>query len=497
MAASAPLAGAFKGVDEQLVNFGQQLQRYLPFGGPGTKLSGVAFGPNATITGLWVTDTTPAFEITVPVGDTTPYYWGAYAYDKFEQTGWSISQNARDARAPGISILDGTGDAVPNPDFRRTLTFSVRNLGFAGSQIFSPETPATVSVATNVTLVGNAKYFAGLEAADSYSSYQATALVPKIPPEGSVAGLTANQLRATSRDYPAEIAQDYLDVPKGTLGRESLKLLDEIQATAKLIAKAAGASVVSPYDLAEAAVGVLRSPEFTYKTDVTELAQQCSTISTVECFAAYKEGYCQYYATTMAILLRQAGVPTRLVQGWLPGSRDPKTGIEKILRSNSHAWVEVFFPGFGWYPFDPTGNGQTQPAALPDGPVVPTAVPATPDPSARSITRRTRTSGRNRRLRDAAVQRLVRSGADRRRGAPDRLVRRSRLHRVSPRPTRAHPSRVGLGRDRRAGWPVRLGASADADAVRIRRCPWRCPARRTLGPPRRGLGEGGGRLWPA
>jgi hypothetical protein len=125
---------------------------------------------------------------------------------------------------------------------------------------------------------------------------------------------------------------------------------------------------------------VLRSPEFTYKTDVTELAQQCSTISTVECFATYKEGYCQYYATTMAILMREAGVPTRLVQGWLPGSRDPKTGIEKILRSNSHAWVEVFFPGFGWYPFDPTGNGQTQPAALPEGPVVPTAVPATPRP---------------------------------------------------------------------------------------------------------------------
>ena len=61
-------------------------------------------------------------------------------------------------------------------------------------------------------------------------------------------------------------------------------------------------------------------------------------------------------------------------------TRDPKTGIETILRSNSHAWVEVYFPGYGWYPFDPTGNGQTQPAALQDGPVVPTAVPATPKP---------------------------------------------------------------------------------------------------------------------
>ena len=72
-----------------LINFGTQLQRYLPGGGPGTRITGVAFGSNAPITGRWVTDATPALEITVPKGDKHVYYWRAVAYDHFDNTGWS------------------------------------------------------------------------------------------------------------------------------------------------------------------------------------------------------------------------------------------------------------------------------------------------------------------------------------------------------------------------------------------------------------------------
>ncbi|MHB8399078.1 MAG: transglutaminase TgpA family protein [Candidatus Limnocylindrales bacterium] len=382
-AASAPLGGAFAGVDDRLVEVGQAFQRYLPFGGPGTRLSGVSFGPTASITGLWVTDPTPALEITVPAGDTTPYYWGAYAYDQFIENGWSISTNTRIGRAAGSPILAGTGDAIEAPSLRHTLAFSVRNLDFTGTQIFTPDAPATVDVSTDLTVIGSGRYFAGLEATGSWTSYRATALVPT----ASVTGFTANKLRAASTAYPAEIASIYRDVPTGAIGPSAQRLLAQIRAKAiQLNGQAVGGDpsnwTVDPYDLAAAAVAVLRSNQFTYSTDVTDLASACSQLSTVECFAEYRRGYCQYYATTMAILLRAAGVPTRFVQGWLPGVRDPTTGEETILRSNSHAWVEVYFPGYGWIPFDPTGNGQTQPAVLPAGPVVPPAPAATPAPVA-------------------------------------------------------------------------------------------------------------------
>ena len=64
------------------------------------------------------------------------------------------------------------------------------------------------------------------------------------------------------------------------------------------------------------------SANFKYDPDVRDLA--CERLSAVECFARYREGYCQHYATTMAILLREHGIPTRLAAGFLPGERDAR-----------------------------------------------------------------------------------------------------------------------------------------------------------------------------
>ena len=99
----------------------------------------------------------------------------------------------------------------------------------------------------------------------------------------------------------------------------------------------------------------------TRKTCTTD----CASLSTVECFATYKHGFCEQYAATMAVLLRDLDIPTRIVEGFLPGTR---TGATEVIRdTDAHTWVEVYFAGYGWIPFDPTGaNTPTQfPAALP------------------------------------------------------------------------------------------------------------------------------------
>ncbi|HYC06666.1 MAG TPA: transglutaminase domain-containing protein, partial [Candidatus Binatia bacterium] len=368
-AASAPLASAFTGLDQQLVDIGQQFQRFLPVGGPGTRISGVSFGSTAEIVGKWTNDNTEALVIHVPPGDTTQYYWRAVAYDKFSAGNvWSVSDGVGTPRPAGQSILDGTGDAIQATSERVPLTFKVDNVKWASSIIFAPEDPAKVSVDTKLNVVGPQHFFGSLEA-DGWTSYTATALVPKVDPAG-LSGFTANQLRAAGQDYPAAIRELYLaPLPQGTIGPESLKLLDQMKTTAGKDA--------TPYDLAETMVSVFRHDPYQYNTDVTDLVQgPCKDLSTVECFAIYKKGYCQYFATTMALLLRQDGIPARYVQGWLPGTRDVATGTEPILRSNSHAWVEVYFPGYGWYMFDPTRTNLTPPPPLPDGPKV------TPKPSA-------------------------------------------------------------------------------------------------------------------
>jgi transglutaminase-like putative cysteine protease len=72
----------------------------------------------------------------------------------------------------------------------------------------------------------------------------------------------------------------------------------------------------------------------------------------------HKRGYCQYYAGAMATMLRLLGVPARVAAGFTSGSFDATSGEWTVTDHNAHTWVEVFFPGFGWIPFDPTpGRG--------------------------------------------------------------------------------------------------------------------------------------------
>ena len=65
-------------------------------------------------------------------------------------------------------------------------------------------------------------------------------------------------------------------------------------------------------------------------------------------------GFCEQFASATAVMLRSLDIPTRFVAGYLPGRRNPFTGFYEVRNSDAHTWVEVWFPGMGWYEFDPT-----------------------------------------------------------------------------------------------------------------------------------------------
>lgn len=69
-----------------------------------------------------------------------------------------------------------------------------------------------------------------------------------------------------------------------------------------------------------------------------------------------KRGYCEHFATAMAVMCRIEGIPTRLVTGFTPGTYNPITGYYEVRSEDAHAWVEVFFRHAGWLTFDPTPN---------------------------------------------------------------------------------------------------------------------------------------------
>lgn len=79
-----------------------------------------------------------------------------------------------------------------------------------------------------------------------------------------------------------------------------------------------------------------------------------------------KKGYCDNYSTSMAVMLRSAGIPTRWVKGFAPGEKGFKASGQSVYRvtnNEAHSWVEAYIPEIGWMPFEPT-IGFTNPADI-------------------------------------------------------------------------------------------------------------------------------------
>jgi protein-glutamine gamma-glutamyltransferase len=74
-----------------------------------------------------------------------------------------------------------------------------------------------------------------------------------------------------------------------------------------------------------------------------------------------KKGHCEYFASSMAVMLRSLRIPSRIVTGFRGGEFNDLTGQYVVRASDAHSWVEAYFPGSGWISFDPTpaGNAPT------------------------------------------------------------------------------------------------------------------------------------------
>jgi Transglutaminase-like superfamily/TgpA N-terminal domain len=189
---------------------------------------------------------------------------------------------------------------------------------------------------------------------------------------------TAAQLEAAGTDYPAFVKQ-------------YTGLQDDLSHGAQTIQRLADqwtAGQTNPYDEAIAIQNHLRNPaNFQYTLDPPPVPN--SSIWPVVYFLTVSHrGYCQYFASAMGSMLRSLGIPTRLVSGYGPGTTRAQSGRagerqQTVSTSDAHSWVEAYFPGYGWIPFEPTpasaqGNYQPLPrgaAAATGGGTTPTPIP--------------------------------------------------------------------------------------------------------------------------
>jgi len=85
-----------------------------------------------------------------------------------------------------------------------------------------------------------------------------------------------------------------------------------------------------------------------------ELPQTASADPVAEFLFERKKGHCEYFASSMAVMLRVAGVPSRVVNGFVASEINPLTGWGVVRTSDAHSWVEAWIDGDGWRVYDPT-----------------------------------------------------------------------------------------------------------------------------------------------
>jgi transglutaminase-like putative cysteine protease len=160
-----------------------------------------------------------------------------------------------------------------------------------------------------------------------------------------------SDLRTAGTDYPTWLS------PYRSLPAQGYRPPDVMNRVHNLALQLT-AGMTNPYDEATAIQDYLRSGAFrwTLKPPVAPAGTDALDYFLFSSPTPH-EGYCQYFATAMGDMLRSLGIPTRLVNGYGAGTFDTATYRWVVRDDDSHTWVESYFPGYGWIPFEPTNDG--------------------------------------------------------------------------------------------------------------------------------------------
>lgn len=271
--------------------------------------------------------------------------WRGIALSSFDGKRWTSPDRDAVTIPAGLNGWINMADRPPDPDPTATvLRYTILLQPIATDTVFAPAN--VISIRGNLSgessnlEVGARRSYIIRDATGSLFNpfhnfstlrYEGFSLLP---------AMNVTRLRAASMDYPAEIRDVYLQLPK---------LDPRIPEFAKQIT----ARAQTPIDKTLAVESYLRS-RFTYTLNLTG---KPGDDALAHFLFETRAGHCEYFASAMAIMLRTLGIPTREVNGFLPGEYND-LGEDYIVRaSDAHSWVEVYFPGTGWLTFDPTPPG--------------------------------------------------------------------------------------------------------------------------------------------
>jgi hypothetical protein len=247
------------------------------------------------------------------------HYWRGAIFDQYTGTGWELLT----VDAP-IAI---SSDIPPG---RYALKQQFDIIALQDNRLFAAGQPAQASAGTTLQA-----------AQDDSTAILPRGRLPRYEIMSWVPRVTAQELSDASTDYPPEIRARYLELPDSVPQRV-------IDLAARLTEGA-----TSPYDKALRMQEYLRVT-YDYKLDVSAPPPNRDVVDYFLFDAP--GGFCSYFASAMTVMLRSQGVPARVVAGFATGEYDGLTRKYRVPAKSAHAWVEVYFPGYGWIEFEPTSS---------------------------------------------------------------------------------------------------------------------------------------------
>ncbi len=264
-------------------------------------------------------------------------YWRTVGLDTFDGVTWRATEGTAPLEVPNNSTPLSSERAF-GVDLQQTFTVSDQDLSVSGVPVAYPALsvtfPETLSYDPDLEMLRLED--GTIEAGTSYS-VRSTPVQP--PPE---------ELRAVV--FPdATTNARYTEIPADLppeIGELAHRWVDEAGAT-------------SEYEQILAIQDRLSNGEFQYDPNVPPRDDQFTLLDFLQ---NTKKGFCQQYASAMAVMLRTLGLPTRVAVGFTPGERSEVDGLWHVTTNEAHAWVEVLFPDYGWLTFEPT-PGRSNPIA--------------------------------------------------------------------------------------------------------------------------------------
>ncbi len=258
-------------------------------------------------------------------------YWRIAGLDTYEDNIWKVAGDF----SPQTGVLPGQ-ETFAGPTTPLTQQYSISALAaiwlpaaFAPSEIVDATADVTWNAENSSLTVAN-----DIEDSDGVD-YSIVSNVPSF---------TIEQLQSGSDVIPPEIAARYLTLPS------------DLSPTVEDTALALTAGLDNRYDRMRAIQDHFRG--YTYNVQLSPREGD-----PIEQFLREREGFCQQFAGTFALMARTLGIPARVATGFTwgdPIAQDPATGMTtyQVTGRQTHAWPEVYFDDFGWVAFEPTpGRG--------------------------------------------------------------------------------------------------------------------------------------------